>query len=291
MKNILGLFLLLSLASCETNIDFKLVDATPKLVVDAEIENGLAPRVLLTKSISYYHVISPQIVLSSFVHNADVYISNGSVTHKMKEYTYTLFPGVSASYYGVDSSSLSTAFVGEPNTNYELKIISEGEEYTSSTQIPAFNVVPDSFYFKQAPQNPDTNKRVMIIRALDPAGLGNYVRYYTKKNSESFFPGPNSVYTDEIIDGSAYTIQLQQGIDRYNRPKTGGNFFMKSDTVTLKFCNIGRSTYQFWNSWEFASQNLGNPFSQPNKIIGNISNGALGSFCGYAAWYRTLIVK
>ena len=62
------------------------------------------------------------------------------------------------------------------------------------------------------------------------------------------------------------------------------------DTVTLKLSNIDRTTYQFWLTMEFAYQSIGNPFASPNKVIGNISNGALGAFCGYASAYKTLAI-
>ncbi len=291
MNKLYGLFVLVSLVSCEKSIDFKLDESKPTLVVEAEIENDKAPRVVLSNSISYYSQISPQVLVNSFVHNADVYISNGTLTHKLIEYSYPLFPGFNAYYYGIDTASLSTAFNGALNTSYDLKIIAAGIEYHSSTTIPALNAVPDSVYFKQAPQNPDSNKRILFLKATDPPGLGNYLRYFTKRNSQPFYPGPNSVFTDEIIDGTTYTTQLEQGINRNNPPLAGENFFLKSDTITLKFCNINRATYTFWNTWEFANQSIGNPFSQPNKVLGNITNGGLGSFCGYAAWYRTIIVQ
>jgi hypothetical protein len=41
---------------------------------------------------------------------------------------------------------------------------------------------------------------------------------------------------------------------------------------------------------EFAYQSIGNPFASPNKVLGNVSNGALGAFCGYAAFYKTIII-
>lgn len=290
MNKLLLLFCTVVLFSCEKKIDFDLKDAGNVLVVDAEIENGKAPVVVLTKSLSFFSQVSPELLAGSFVRNADVFMSNGTLTHKLKEYAYPLIPGYTAYYYSIDSSSLATAFEGALNTSYTLKIISAGIEYNASTVIPEINSVPDSFYFKKAPQNPDTSKRVLFIKATDPRGLGNYVRYFTKKNSQPFFPGENSVYSDEVIDGTTYEVQLPQGIDRNNPPDEEENFFKRSDTVTLKFCNITRPTYTFWNTWEFAYQSIGNPFSQPNKVIGNISNGALGSFCGYAAWYRTIIV-
>ncbi|MEI8052587.1 MAG: DUF4249 family protein [Bacteroidota bacterium] len=284
---------LLFFTSCEKNIDFNLDESKPTLVVEAVIENDKAPNVILTKSLDYFSQISPAIYESSFVHNADVYISNGTLTHKLKEYTRPLFLGYNLYYYSIDSSSLNTAFNGELNHSYSLRVVTDGLEYLSSTTIPALTWFPDSIYFKKAPQNPDTLKRALFLKATEPRGLGNYIRYFTSKNSEPFYPGPNSVFTDEIIDGVTYTFRVEPGVNR-NIANTGGpddNFFKVADTVTLKFCDIDKATYTFWNTWEFANQSIGNPFAQPNKVIGNISNGALGAFCGYAAWYGTLIAQ
>jgi hypothetical protein len=41
---------------------------------------------------------------------------------------------------------------------------------------------------------------------------------------------------------------------------------------------------------EYNYQSIGNPFSSPTKVLGNISNGALGYFGGYAAQYVYLII-
>jgi hypothetical protein len=40
---------------------------------------------------------------------------------------------------------------------------------------------------------------------------------------------------------------------------------------------------------EYSYSSIGNPFSSPTKVLGNI-NGALGYFGGYAAQYETIIV-
>lgn len=282
---------LCGLLSCEKNIDFDLIQTDPVLVVDAEVENNIAPTVVLTRSLSYFSQISPDILASSFVHNADVFISNGTVTNKMKEQAYPLFPGLTAYVYTIDSTNTANIFAGTLNTRYNLRIVSEGKEYNSTILLPALIADLDSIWTKPAPQNPDTNKRVLFIRGSDPVGRGNYLRYFTKVNSEPFFPGYNSVFDDQIIDGTTFEVQLQKGVDRNNLPKADSNFYNKGDTITLKFCNIEKPVYTFWSTWEFAYQSIGNPFAQPNKVVGNVSNGALGAFCGYAARYYTIVAK
>ena len=282
----------LVLISCEKNIDFDLKYAEPVLVVDAQIENGEAPIVALSNSISFFSTVSIDIIANSFIHNADVTLNNGTLTHKLKEYTVPLGNGYSIYYYGLDSSNLATAFVGEFNKQYNLIIKVDGLVYTAKTTIPALTKVFDSLWIKPAPANVDTSKRVLMTRVIDPPGLGNYVRYFTKKNSERFLPGYNSVFNDDVIDGTTYSGQVDRGVDRNSPLPTGDDrFFARGDTITFKLSNIDKPSFNFWNTWEFNQQSIGNPFSQPGKVIGNISNGALGSFCGYASKEQTIIAR
>src|SRR6476661_1300858 len=108
-------------SSCEKNVSVKLNDAERKLVVEASIENSIAPTVVLSSSLDYFSEISPEILQNSFVHGADISISNGRLTHKLKEYSY-IQNDYTFYYYSIDSSDLSTAFTGELNTSYSLKI-------------------------------------------------------------------------------------------------------------------------------------------------------------------------
>jgi hypothetical protein len=289
-KVIVALAVCIQISSCEKKINFNLKAAPSTLVVDAKIENDQAPLVVLTKSFSFFDTISPQLLAGSFVHNAIVTISNGTLTHQLKEYTYPVTPGISISYYSTDSANLSTAFNGRLNTAYTLHISSEGKEYTAETTIPSLVKKIDSLWWKPAPFATDTNNVVLTIQSTDPPGLGNYIRYFTKKNNGPFLPGENSVFDDQVIDGTTYQLRVDPGIDR-NRPiPYASNYFKRGDTITMKLCNIDKPSYTFWSTWEFACQSIGNPFAQPNKIIGNLNNGALGAFYGYAAFYKTLIV-
>ena len=283
---ILGLFI----SSCEKNINFNLKNADDLLVVDARIENGQAPVIVLSKSLDYYNYISYDILERSYIHNATVTISNGTLTHTLKEYALPVGNGASRYYYSIDSSNLATAFNGEFNTHYSLHITASGKDYAATTTIPTLAKKPDSLWWKPAPFAPAPNDIILMIKSTDPPGLGNYVRYFTKRNSEPFLPGENSVFDDQVIDGTTYQLQVDPGINRMLKVNYDSNYFKRGDTITLKLCNIDKATYTFWSTWEFAYQSIGNPFAQPNNVAGNISNGALGAFYGYAAGFKTLVV-
>ncbi len=292
MKSVLALLIsMVIFSSCEKNIDFELKEATDLLVVDASIENGQAPVVILTQSFSFFSQISPVLLARAFVHGAEVFMSNGISTHKLREYSIDSAAGFRIYFYSIDTAQLASAFLGQLDKTYSLMIKAGGKEYTANTSIPILAKKPDTLFWIPAPLNPDTNKVILRVRATDPPGLGNYVRYYTKKNKGPFLPGENSVYDDQFIDGTTYEIRVDPGVDRNNMIPYEDNYFRKGDTVTLKISNIDKATYRFWSTMEFAYQSIGNPFASPGKVTGNISNGALGAFCGYASASRTLIIR
>ncbi|MFZ9387958.1 MAG: DUF4249 domain-containing protein [Chitinophagaceae bacterium] len=285
------LFTLWSLSACEKTVDFKLDETAPKLVVEATIENGQPPVVSLSSSIGFFSRIDPVTLGASFVHNAEVFISNGTRTHRLKEYTVSLGGGFNLYYYSVDPSDPATLFNGELNGRYSLRIVSDGKEYTALTTIPDTTRRIDSLYWKPAPPGNSESKVMLMMRASDKPGFGDYIRYFTKRNWEMFYPGLNSVYDDQIIDGTTFEVQVERGVDRNEGAQGEGySFFDKGDTVTLKLCNIDKATYDFWRTMEFNYVSVGNPFSTPTRVVSNIRGGALGYFGGYGAKYRTVII-
>ncbi len=281
---------LLAFSSCERGVEFKLDEVTPKLVVEGSIENGQAPVIYLSKSQAYFSHIDLVMLANSFVRNADVYVSNGVLTHKLKEYSVPVAPGINFYYYSNDPASLSTAFAGELNRQYSLRIVTEGKEYTATTSIPSITRRVDSLFWKPAPAGNPAEKVMVMVRAYDPPGFGDYVRYFTKRNSEPFYPGLISVYDDQVIDGSSYEVQVERGLNRNEDHPDGSSFFEKGDTVILKLANIDKATYDFWRTMEYTYSSVGNPFSSPTKVVSNIKGGGLGYFGGYAAQYHRLII-
>lgn len=280
----------ITLAGCEKAVEFKLNDVQPKLVVEATIENGRPPMVFLSKSVGYFSNIDLDQVMNSFVHNAEVYISNGTKTQKLKEFNYSVGAGYYFYYYSSDPSTPAVNFLGELNRHYTMRIVSDGKEYTAETTIPKITRRIDSFYWKPAQPGNPPEKVMVMLKAYDPPGFGDYVRYFTQRNSEPEYPGLNSVYDDQVIDGSQYEVQVERGVDRSKGVSDGFSYFDKGDTVTLRLSNIDKATYDFWRTMEFTYASVGNPFSSPTKVISNVSGGALGYFGGYASQYRSIII-
>ncbi|MFT3933390.1 MAG: DUF4249 domain-containing protein [Chitinophagaceae bacterium] len=276
--------------SCEKAINFKLDQTQPSLVVEATIENNQPPTVILSSSFDYFSAISADLLASSFVHNAVITISNGVKTHQLKEYSYNTAANLKIYYYSIDSANLATAFLGSFNTAYSLTINANGKTYTATTTIPFVAKRVDSLWWKKAPDNPDSNKVVLVGSFTDPVGYGNYIRYFTKVNRDPYYPGLQSVFDDQITDGKTYTLNIERGVDRNVKlDRENYSYFEKGDTITLKFANIDKATYDFWRTMEYSYQSIGNPFSSPTKVLGNV-NGALGYFGGYAAQYTSIIV-
>jgi len=282
------------LLSCEKEIKLDVENQPPKLVVDASIETNGFPLVALSTSVNYFSSITPEELANSFVHDAVVTVSDGSTTAQLKEYSFTDTSGYTVYYYSVDSSDLSSLITGQFEKQYQLTIETGEQTYTASTTIPALAKVCDSMWWTPAPFADDSNLCVMNGKFIDPPGLGNYVRYFTKINSERFLPGLNSVFDDQVVDGITYSLQFDVGWDKNSLDKptaeNGYGYVRRGDTVTLKYCNIDKAAYTFWNTWEFAWQSYGNPFSSPVKVLGNVSNNALGAFTGYAVQYKTIII-
>lgn len=279
------------MVSCEKAISFTPRNAEPTVVIEATIENGQPPMVILSHSLHYFSQISPDSLAASFIHQAEIHISNGSKTHRLKEYAFPANNGYTVYYYTIDSSNLATAFVGELNKSYSLQVKAGGKEYTAVTTIPNLTKTFDSLWWLPAPHNTDTNKVIVMGRTTDPPGFGNYIRYFTQSNAEPFYPGLNSVFDDQIVDGKTYDIQIEHGVDRNESIDLEEYaFFFRGDIVTVKLCNIDKATFDFWRTMEYNYTSIGNPFSSPVKVLSNIQGGGLGYFGGYAVQYSTLVI-
>lgn len=285
------LFAVFTLTACQKEVHISLKGSPPALVVDGSIETGLPPVVVLSTSLSFFSQIDLSSLESSFVHGANVQVSNGSQTVTLKE--YSIDSGSNKySFYTIDTANLSTAMTGQNGTTYTLTIQYNGQTYTSTTKIPWPTRV-DSMYLgiPSFTNNIPADARQLFVDYTDPDTLGDYVRYFTSRNSDPYFPGDN-VFSDELINGTTIK-QIELMVGHVDTAEASGpdtlRYVYPGDTIHLKWCTIDKGVYTFWNSASYASSSVGNPFATPVNVQSNISNGALGVWAGYATYFRTLV--
>ncbi len=289
---IFGLFIL---ASCEKEVKIDLKNGDSKIVIEGYMENGLPPYVFLTKSIGYFAKIDLNTLQNSFVHDAQITVSDGIQSVTLKEYSIdTGINGNKFYFYTLDTSA-GSFFTGVLEKSYTLKVIYDGKTYEAVTKIPTptpldsvISVIPPPPF--EIEKNPDARQIKVFFK--DPDTLGNYMRYYTQLNSLPFYPGLNSVYSDDIINGTQFSTELSLGEPRgLAVPFDSSGIAYIGDTVTLKWSAIDKRTYDFWSTYEYSLGTLGNPFSTPINVTSNISNGGLGIWGGYGSTYTQVIMK
>ena len=294
---LLGAISSLALLSCEKEVNIELTSGASQLVVNGQIETGLPPFVVLTRSIGYFSKVDLKTLQNSFIHDAVVKINDGSREVTLREYSFDTSSGSGDArfyFYTIDANDPTALdFKGENGKSYLLTVTSEDRTYTSTTKIPHPKAV-DSMAAVVPQSTPAKAPTAMqlIVYYSDPDTPGNAVRYFTKRNSEPYYPGPNSVFDDAVVNGSRNSqYPLQAGSPRSNvdfSDSTG--YVFRGDTVTLKWAAIDRGVFNFYISYEYAIGTVGNPFASPINVQTNVANGALGIWAGYGSTYTTIVV-
>ena len=269
--------------SCTSVIDVKIPDPDPKIVVEGFIDIGETPYVLLTRNSPFYDTINASNLQNYFVSGATVKMFDGTDTVAFQELTFDT-AGVQASIY------IGIGAHGEIGKTYQLFVEADGQQLHASTSI--LQPLPlDSVWYTDAPADEPDSLVQLMVRYSDPPAPGNHVRYFTKRNSESFMPGYNSVFDDALVNGTTFDFPLDRGVDRNNDSTyIDYGYFYRGDTVIVKWSAIDFPHFNFWKTIEFELGGSGNPFAAPVKIQSNVENG-LGIWGGYSSSFDTVIIQ
>ncbi len=314
-KNYIVLVLILGswflvLASCTQEVTLDIDTPEPKIVVEGNIEQGIPPIISLTSTIPFYGEINFNELDNYYVHDAVITINDGTESVVLAEFCLSDIPDellpLVAAYIGIELDTAGNypvdiclytvpdiftgapEFVGEIGKTYTLTIEANGKTLTSSTQILP-PVPPDSIYFKPHADIENDSLVRLYLHLTEPPGLGNFYRYFTKRNDEAYYSGYTSVFDDNFVNGLSFEFTVDRGFNPTEDfdPETYG-YFWRGDTVILKWSSIDFPTYDFWSTLEFDSGTDG-PFSSATIAATNI-NGGLGIWCGYGASYDTLYI-
>jgi len=291
---IISVFVLV-MTSCEKEVHINLGTSAAKVVIQGAIENGKVPYVILTSTISFFSNVDLATLQNSFLHDAVITVSDGTKTTTLKEYSIDTGANNKVYIYSVDTSGSTGFMTGEIGKFYTLSVIYGGTTYTSVTKIPNPAGVDTMWFDKPEFVNDKTpaTARQMFINYTDPDTSGNYVRCFTRRGNQLFYP--SGIFSDEVVNGKVVNkigilggYAASSGTDNRNRDSLV--YFFPGETVTLQWSSIDKGVYTFWNSVDFAKNAVGNPFSSPINTISNISNGAVGVWSGYGSVYVTMVV-
>lgn len=282
-----------TLYSCEKQVDFNLGPSTEKVVIEGTIETDLPPYLLLTKSIGFFGNVDLNTLSDAFLHDATISVSDGTQTVLLKEYRVEQ-GGQSFYFYSTDVDDPDVAdFKGIAGKTYSLRVAYGDQVYESSTYIPHPKAL-DSLWAVPPPAGtvPDSITDAMLLygRYNDPDTFGNKIRYFTKRNSDLLLPPYYSVEDDGIVNGTSVEVLLSPGFNSRDTSQGRRNYFIKGDTVLVKWCSIDAPVFEFWRTLEFSKGATGNPFASPVSVTSNIRGGALGVWAGYGATSSTLII-
>jgi hypothetical protein len=269
MQNRSLLFLLLSfvslLYSCdmEKDIDIKLPEHTPQLVVECYLQPGKPLRLSLMESAGYFD--SPQ---ATFVSEADVFI-----THNGRRIRLFYRPMVSKSTNLFHTHSSSEIMRGKPGDIYGLEIVDKkGRKVTGFTTIlPVVPIESVEWKFNEK------DKAYLLTSFQDNPNVNNYYRYVTHRDSLHTDPQRSFLANDKLTNGKRTTFGSAYDYER-------------NDNLVVTLFHIEKQYYDFLSSTEDARNANGNPFAQPSKIKSSVQGG-IGIFTNLAFDRRKVGIK
>ena len=298
MKKII-LFSVLSavfLASCQEDIDLKILSGDRKIVIEGFIENGKFAEVIVTRNSPLSQSVDFNAIMVS---NAQVYVSNGVITDTLK--LDTLITSSNPFVY------TGNTIVGVVGQTYFLTVIADGKTYTSQTTIP-IPITLDSVWWK--PQPPEDSLGWAWAHLTEPVGLGNGYRWYAKRPTKFvIFEGNpllldrryvapfGATFDDKFIDGKSFDFAYNRGYDATEQsyysdePEKERGMYKYGDSIYIRFCTIDKAAQDFYQTFEAAQSSNGNPFASPVLILSNIQGGGLGVWAGMGATYDTIYAQ
>ncbi len=299
-KLLWSLVALLTLSvGCQREIDLKLPDYQPKLVIEGTIENGSPAVVMLSKSIPYFSEINIGTLMNDVLvsgEQARVFVT--SETGESEELTWRIAP--EAPYY---VAFMGSQVIGREETHYTLRVEYDGKTYTAETFIPkTFNL--DSIGFDQSAEMlRDTMASIRMLLS-DPADEVNYYAFFCKVKCPKFqdrlwISGLPVAFDDRTFNGLTFNYELSRaGFSMLLRgmmsEEDQRNFsrltFRPGDTVYVKRTQVDHDTYLYLLSAGSEAAFGSNPFTAPLPAVTNFdSDEVLGHWSGFAARTDTLV--
>lgn len=262
--NLLIIFGLFLLSSCEKEISIDLNKSNPKFVIEGNISNSAGEsKVMITKTLNFDENTEFPTVSGALVTITD------TLLHKID----TLIESTAGMY-------TNPSLMGKEGHTYKLAVKIDTETFTSISTMP-LRLLIDSLY-----QMPD------LGAAGPPAGTpgaGTTIRIMPAYKN---FTGTDKYYQVVIIKNDTLINNITT---RSDLGATGISFpfplfiqAKKDDVLNIDIQFINKKAYDFLYG---LSRNIGQFSATPSNPTSNISNGALGFFKAHTSQKTMFIVK
>ena len=301
MKNIYFI-LLIGLLGCTKSIVFELPEIEQTIVVEATVESGLPPRVILTNSQGYFEAIDSTILSDIFIHDADVVLSDGIESYTLQEFN---FNGLYI------YTSLDFGAIGQFGKTYSLSAQVNDKNVYSTTTIPQPLFIDSLWFDKYVAYD---SLGLIGARFSDPDTLGNCYRWFAQRiNSYTYnYPPPfdnvkgtikdsrplppiGSSTDDKLFNGLSFDFIFPRGKDGLSDGPDDNNvesgFYKIGDTILVKSATTTYPIYLYVRAMENAAASEGSIFSSPGNLPYNVQGDGIGIFYGYGVSYDTLICE
>lgn len=293
------LFIVLTLAGCETEIDVDLPEYSPKIVIEGMIENGQPARVVLSRSIPYLATIDINYIWEQVIitgDSAQVFLTTDAGETEQLQYQYCY------------ESPLYMAFVsqnikGEENMGYTLTVRFRGETYTAHTTIPnTFDL--DSIGFDHSSELLNDSMASIRLLLTDDGSKENYYAFSCKVQCPTLHDRlwvstiPNA-FDDQTFNGLTFNYEITRaGVSTFMMQDMSVEelrdftrlTFRPGDTVFVRHSLMDYDSYRFMITGGTEAIFGTNPFTNPAPVVSNIQGkNVLGAWCGYASKIDTLI--
>lgn len=301
MKYIYYIFLI-GLSGCTKSIVFELPEVEQTIVVEATVESGLPPRVILTNSQGYFEAIDSTILSDIFIHDADVVLSDGVESFPLQEIN---FNGVYV------YTSLDFDAIGQFGKTYSLSVQVNDKNVYSTTTIPQPLFIDSLWFDKYVAYD---SLGLIGARFSDPDTLGNCYRWFAQRiNSYTYnYPSPfdnvkgtikdsrplppiGSSTDDKLFNGLSFDFIFPRGEDGLlegpDDKDIEAGFYKIGDTILVKSTTTTYPIYLYVRAMENAAVSNGSIFSSPGNLPYNVQGDGIGIFYGYGVSYDTLICE
>ncbi len=293
--------------SCQKKIEFDLPEVEQTLVLEATVENGFAPKVILTRSQGYFDVFDTMSLINMFITDAQVKLSDG-INEFDLDFGLIATNGLPLPGYTTSNPDV----IGQFGKNYTLNVYHQGDTLTAKAQIP-YPVQMDSVWFDPYIAFDDTLGWIKC-NFKDPDTVGNCYRWFSKRinsytynyeapfdnvlgevKDKRFLPPIGSTTDDKLFNGLKFDFVLPRGVNGVvegpDDSGVEGSFFSRGDTVVVKSSTTTYPIYLYVRAMENAAASNGSIFSSSGNLPYNVEGDGIGVFYGYGSSYDTLICE